>query len=961
MTQSPDNQPPWWESVQEILDNKLTSWGFPGIFGWIAVDHARNSRWREFSIFIVIAAFAWIIIRIGSKVLPYFDRFLDWLLATQIPKWWARITDRWEAEYFDRQIAECREYQGRGFSGEGLDLEDVFVPLGFNSETPEYNTQDPVPSDDTESEQKTDSESAVTSQSVPSFTQQDSEIGILLQGITKKKSTWRRLVILGAPGSGKTTLLRHITLLFALRKQSKLSRGLPSLIPVFLRLRNVTPLIIKDTKAEKVPQTSLAEVIAKSIQDESKTEKWQQWFDKQLNAGKCLVMLDGLDEIADEGQRRQVSKWVFSQLENYKHRLPFILSSRPQAYQKASLQDASSYFVRFFNTQQRDQFLFNWYFNLEKRRNSDQKSPRQLKQDAESKKKELVRQIDAVPSLRLMAKNPLLLALIIKTYKDKSSLAPTQHGLYKQVCEVLLQGRQIPGGSIRYPLKPDQKQEALQVLALEMSKQKVLQFSLNEKHQDSSVYQANNLIQQELAQMLDKITLTPQQFIEQDDVGVREILCDRQQEKLYEFAHRTFQEYLTSVELTKPEHEAYLLNEVLTGDEKQLDWWRQAILFYAAQVKIDKLIQKVLGQPTVVTLTLAYECMQNKFKVSPEQRQALLTKVEEGLKSENVEEFKLAAAVQLEKRLYALNQDCFVGSSEEEIRPPITITEDGRVVWEGQVIDQTEISKAEYRLFCLETQLPEIGLANLRFIKGNRFCAWLSQKTRARFGEEGICYRQATPQDFAQPQTSSSALRLVRFRVPEQYQQLADFLAAGRWLDANHETWRVMIEVAKREGHSYIHGDVMLQFPCEDLQVIDKLWVQFSDGKFGFSVQTQIWLEVGGWLEGEKRVLWSERLPKPLIRGLSRLGIKIKKSEHYHKIPPHFMDRVGWSNKSEHYHKIHLNFSERPRWSGKKGNLKNQDQITYSLEAAIIAQLPSIGLWDTRIESVFYRAKVCNL
>ena len=433
MTQSPDNQTPWWESVQKILDNKLTSWGIPGIFVAIAADHAKNFRWHEFTILMGIAALAWIIIRIGSKVLPYFDRFLDWLLATQIPKWWARITDRCEAEYFDRQIAECREYQGRGFSGEELDLEDVFVPLGFNSETPIYNPQDTVPSDDTELEQETDSESAATSQSVPSFTQQDSKIGLLLQGITKKKSTWRRLVILGAPGSGKTTLLRHITLLFALRKQSKLSRGLPSLIPVLLRLRNVTPLIIKDTEAESVPQTSLAEVIAKSIQDEPRTEKWQQWFDKRLNASKCLVILDGLDEIADEGQRRQVSSWVYQQLKHYKNRLPFILSSRPQAYQQAPLQDASSYFVRSFNSQQRDRFLFNWYFNLAKRSNSDRQSQRQLKRKAESKKSELVRQIDAVPSLRLMAKNPLLLALIIKTYKEKNSLSPTQHGLYKQV------------------------------------------------------------------------------------------------------------------------------------------------------------------------------------------------------------------------------------------------------------------------------------------------------------------------------------------------------------------------------------------------------------------------------------------------------------------------------------------------------------------------------------------------
>jgi len=544
--------------------------------------------------------------------------------------------------------------------------------------------------------------------------------------------------------------------------------------------------------------------------------------------------------------------------------------------------------VRSFNTQQRNKFLSNWYYSLERRNNPDRLSNQRLKQRAELKKNNLVQQIDAIPSLRLMAKNPLLLALIIKTYKDNSSLSPTQTGLYKQVCEVLLQGRQILGGSRRYPLHPAQKQEALQALALEMSKQQVLQFVLNEPHKDSNIYQANESIKAELAQMsaANRI-LTPEEFIEKDDVGVRELLSDRQQEKLYEFAHRTFQEYLTSVELTKTEHEAYLLDQVLTGDAKSLDWWRQSILFYAAQVKVDRLIQKALEQPTVATLTLAYECMQNSLKVSPEQRQALLTKVEEGLKSENIEEFKLAAAVQLEKRLYALNQDFFVGSSEEETLPPITITEDSRVVWDGEVIDETEISEAEYRLFCLETNQPRIKLANLEFVEGNQFCAWLSQKTRTRFGEESICYRQATPKDFAQSKTIFSALYLVRFRVPEPYQQLADLLAAGRWKEADEETFRVMLQVADREKEGYLEVDDIRQFPCDDLQVIDKLWVQFSKGKFGFSVQKQIWIA------GEPRVK-VDRLPTLLIRWLSRLAFKVKATKAEVRSYQNFCRRVGW-------------------------------------------------------------------
>jgi hypothetical protein len=32
---------------------------------------------------------------------------------------------------------------------------------------------------------------------------------------------------------------------------------------------------------------------------------------------------------------------------------------------------------------------------------------------------------------------------------------------------------------------------------------------------------------------------------------------------------------------------------------------------------------------------------------------------------------------------------------------------------------------------------------------------------------------------------------------------------------------------------------------------MDQLWVKYSNGKFGFSVQKQIWLDLGGKLDGE--------------------------------------------------------------------------------------------------------------
>lgn len=83
------------------------------------------------------------------------------------------------------------------------------------------------------------------------------------------------------------------------------------------------------------------------------------------------------------------------------------------------------------------------------------------------------------------------------------------------------------------------------------------------------------------------------------------------------------------------------------------------------------------------------------------------------------------------------------------------------------------------------------------------------------------------------------------------YTPLRDFLKAGQWQDADQETLNVMLKAVGRDAETmrYLTVDEMRHFPCTDLRTIDQLWVYFSHGKFGFSVQKQIWVEVGGKLD----------------------------------------------------------------------------------------------------------------
>jgi len=83
------------------------------------------------------------------------------------------------------------------------------------------------------------------------------------------------------------------------------------------------------------------------------------------------------------------------------------------------------------------------------------------------------------------------------------------------------------------------------------------------------------------------------------------------------------------------------------------------------------------------------------------------------------------------------------------------------------------------------------------------------------------------------------------------YTHLRDLLKAGKWREADRETYEVMIRAVGKESGRWFTEDELLNFPCTDLRTIDGLWVKYSQGQFGFSVQKQIYVETGNPLDGE--------------------------------------------------------------------------------------------------------------
>ncbi|HAJ61991.1 MAG TPA: Clp protease [Cyanobacteria bacterium UBA8543] len=90
------------------------------------------------------------------------------------------------------------------------------------------------------------------------------------------------------------------------------------------------------------------------------------------------------------------------------------------------------------------------------------------------------------------------------------------------------------------------------------------------------------------------------------------------------------------------------------------------------------------------------------------------------------------------------------------------------------------------------------------------------------------------------------------------YTPLRNLLAAGEWQKADRETETVMIMASGREQDGWLSEEDLDMFPCEDLGIIDQLWVKYSNGHFGFSTQKRIWESIEGTNKKEDVEVWKQ-------------------------------------------------------------------------------------------------------
>jgi tetratricopeptide (TPR) repeat protein len=128
-----------------------------------------------------------------------------------------------------------------------------------------------------------------------------------------------------------------------------------------------------------------------------------------------------------------------------------------------------------------------------------------------------------------------------------------------------------------------------------------------------------------------------------------------------------------------------------------------------------------------------------------------------------------------------------------------------------------------------------------------------SSQSAQRDAETGQSPAPALPQ-------ATSQTAPIPPQLGSNYTHLRNLLAAKQWEEADNETSRLLLKIAGREEEKWLDPQSIASLPCAALQTIDQLWMEYSEGLFGFTVQKDIWMQCGGEVDYETECLVGERV-----------------------------------------------------------------------------------------------------
>jgi formylglycine-generating enzyme required for sulfatase activity len=375
-------------------------------------------------------------------------------------------------------------------------------------------------------------------------------------------ASYQRLLLIGAPGSGKTTFLRLIASVLArdIRDVGDADHvpgrgvhlGMPqdreAPLPVFVRLAALARRMANgDASIEGDTDAWLGSYLVARYDRET-----ANLLLEYLDDGRCAILLDGLDEVADTALRERLFHLVQAVLRRWSGNL-MVLTSRPHGYEAvAGMANVATSTVGEFGTPEIEQFVIRWVRALR---------PGEETTADQGYRGKLSEALISSTHIRRMARNPVMLTCLCVVHWNERRLPDGKADLATAVHRWLLQSkdekREERGWNSKFA------EECFKALALAMTlhtegKQVVVDRSW------AAEQLAVPFADERSVTNLPRLRRLGIEFLENEmlDSGIVEQAGIGQ----LRFWHLTFQEHFAGLSLTE-------LGDGVENREPAVDWW----------------------------------------------------------------------------------------------------------------------------------------------------------------------------------------------------------------------------------------------------------------------------------------------------------------------------------------------------------------------------------------------------
>ena len=382
-----------------------------------------------------------------------------------------------------------------------------------------------------------------------------------------------KLLVLGKPGAGKTTFLKRLAVLCS---EGKLYEHC---VPIFVTLKEFAEADGKPDLQTYMTQSidlpiELPSDLSSDSQSDLPSDPPISTLPLIWQAGKALVLLDGLDEVRQSDHDR-----VTQQIRDFSDHFPqnqFVMTCRIAA-QEYTFESFTEVEMADFNRDQIRAFVGKWF---------------KTKQDPK-KADSFLEKLKGNPPIEELAKSPLLLTLLCLLFGEAAEFPANRSELYEEALEVLLRKwdakRNIERDRVYKKLSRQRKEDLLSQLAYRFFER-------------GEYFSKQREVTAEIVQFIRNLPGASEDEVDLELDGaavLRSIesqhgLLMERARNIYSFSHLTFLEYFVARQIKEQGSEAML--QALVSHLTEPRWREVFLLTVGMLMDSDRLFQLMKQQ-----------------------------------------------------------------------------------------------------------------------------------------------------------------------------------------------------------------------------------------------------------------------------------------------------------------------------------------------------------------------------